>query len=155
MEMPQPTDAHRRLDTLVGRWRGEERMLPSPWDPKGGTAVGRVRNLAALDGFAVVQDYEQERGGGAVTFRGHGVFRWDVTANEYVLHWFDSLGLDPNEFRGTFDGDVLTLVSRGAQGLTRAVFDFGERGRYSYRMDVSGDGAQWAPMMTGEYARES
>ena len=153
MEMPRLTEAHRRLDTLVGRWRGEERMLPSPWDPKGGTAVGRVRNVSALDGFAVVQDYEQERAG-AVTFRGHGVFRWDAAASECVMHWFDSLGLAPNEFRGVFEGDVLTLVSRGAQGLTRALFDFGERGRYSYRMDVSGDGTQWMPMMTGVYARE-
>ena len=153
MEMPQLTAAHRHLDRIVGRWRGEERMLPSPWDPGGGTAIGRVRNAAALDGFAVVQEYEQERGG-AVTFRGHGVFRWDPSASEYSLHWFDSLGLDPNHFRGTFDGDVLTLVSRGAQGFTRAVFDFGQPGRYAYRMDVSGDGAQWMPMMTGDYVRE-
>jgi hypothetical protein len=153
MEMPRPTEAHRRLERIVGRWQGEERMLPSPWDPEGGSAIGRVRNDAALDGFAVVQDYEQERDG-VVTFRGHGVFRWDASASEYALDWYDSLGFDPNHFRGTFDGDVLALVSRGAQGLTRAIFDFGQPGRYSYTMDVSGDGTQWTPMMHGVYLRE-
>ena len=153
MEMPQPSDAHRRLEKLVGAWRGEEQMAPSPWSPAGGTAAARVRNVRALDGLAVVQDYAQERGG-AVTFRGHGVFRWDGAAGEYVLHWFDSMGQAPNEFRGAFDGDVLTVVSRTPDGFVRAVFDFGEAGRYTYRMEVSPDAAAWVPMMDGTYHRE-
>ncbi|MGE5277442.1 MAG: DUF1579 family protein [Acidobacteriota bacterium] len=74
--MPRPGEPHRQLRKLVGSWRGEERLSPSPWDPVGGTAVGRVENRSALDGFAVVQDYEQERNG-AVGFRGHRVFSWD------------------------------------------------------------------------------
>jgi hypothetical protein len=154
MEMPRPTEADDRLHRLVGRWRGEEYIFPSHLDPKGGQAIGIADNRAALDGFAVVQEYVQERGG-VVNFRGHGVFRFDHHANEYVLHWFDSMGSTPSEFRGTFDGDVLTLTSRDDPGGVRATWDFSGHGRYRYRMDVSPDGERWMPFMEGDYAREA
>jgi hypothetical protein len=152
MEMPKPTAAHRKLECFVGSWSGEERLFPSPWDPKGGNAVGRVVNRLALDGFVVVQDYEQERGG-AVTFRGHGVFRWDSGDQCYVLHWFDSMGMPPNEFRGQFDAEVLTLYSKSAQGDSRAVFDFGEPGKYLFRLEVSRDRNHWVTFTEGRYTR--
>ncbi len=153
MTMPKVTEAHRQLERLVGAWSGEERLYPSPFDPQGGAAVGRVRNRLALDGFAVVQDYEQERDG-AIGFRGHGVFRWDADDRSYALHWFDSLGLAPSEFRGGFEGDVLTLVNAGPQGVTRAVFELRGDDSYVYRMQVSPDGSNWFPFMEGTYARE-
>lgn len=152
MEMPKVTDAHRKLDVLVGSWTGEERISPSPFDPQGGTAIGRVQNRAALDGFAVVQDYEQERGG-KVTFRGHGIFRFDGMQNTYVMHWFDSMGMPPGEYRGTFDGNVLMLLSTTPFGQSRATFDFREKGRYVFKMDVSPDGANWHPFMEGSYQK--
>jgi hypothetical protein len=154
MEMPKPNEAHRRMEKLVGSWSGEEHMHPSPWDPAGGAARARVTNHTALDGFAVIQDYEQERGGG-VSFRGHGVFRWDAPAGEYVFHWFDSSGMQPTEFRGGFDGDVLTVTHGNEQGHARAIFDLRPEGRYLYRMEVSGDGQSWLPFMEGDYRRES
>jgi hypothetical protein len=63
MEMPKPTAAHKQLELLAGDWVGEEIMHPSPWATGGGTATARVRNRVGLDGFAVIQDYVQERGG--------------------------------------------------------------------------------------------
>lgn len=36
-------------------------MKPAPWNPKGGTAIGRVSNRLALDRYNVSQDYTQER----------------------------------------------------------------------------------------------
>ena len=154
MEMPLPTDAHRKLQKLVGSWTGEERMRPSPWDPAGGIAIGRVRNVSALDGFAVVQDYEQERGG-RVTFRGHGIFWWDASSSAYVLHWFDSMGQAPNEFRGTFDAGVLSLVSYGVQGNARAVWDFRQPGGYLYRLEMSPDGVVWQALMEASYTLDA
>ena len=153
MEMPTPVAAHFKLEKLVGFWRGEERVHPSRWDPRGGEAVGRVRNWIALDGFVLIHEYEQERKG-RVALRGHGVIRWDPSAEKYVLTWFDSMGMPPNEFRGDFEGDVLTLTSEEPQGWIRAVWDFGEQGRYSYLMESSVDGDSWSPLMEGEYLRE-
>lgn len=153
MDMPRPTEAHRQLERLVGVWTAEERLHPSPWDPLGGTAIGRVRNALALDGFAVVQDYEQERHG-RVNFRGHGIFRWDATEHCVVLHWFDSMGQPPDQFRGQFEGHVLILSSSSEKGRIRVTWDFGEPGRYRYLMQVSPDGVQWFPVMEGEYVRQ-
>lgn len=152
MDMPRPTDAHRRLVRLAGVWTGEEKMAPSPWDPQGGTAIGRVENRVVLDGFAVVQDYTQKRGG-QVTFQGHGVFRWDAGEGCYVLHWWDTMGTPPNVFRGQFEGDTLSMTCQDAQGHFRVTWDFAETGRHSFRMDVSQDGAEWKTSMEGTYAR--
>jgi hypothetical protein len=75
------------------------------------------------------------------------VFRWDPTQQCYFLHWFDSMGFPPNDFRGQFEGDVLTLVFQGSMGHHRAIFDLREPDRYAFRMDVSSDGNQWFPFM--------
>lgn len=152
MQMPKPTDAHRRLEALAGKWTGQEKVYPSPVSPQGGTATGRCNNRIALDGFAIVQDYEHESAG--MTFRGHGIFRWDGLQNCYTLHWFDSFGMPPSEFRGAFQGDVLTMMSRSPQGFTRAAWEFRTRERYSYRMDVSPDGMNWQPFMEATYVRQ-
>ncbi|HEY2412562.1 MAG TPA: DUF1579 family protein, partial [Pirellulaceae bacterium] len=111
MDMPKPGEAHRKIQKLVGNWLGEEKLFPSPWDPKGGTAQARVSNRLALGGFAVIQDYEQLRGG-AATFAGHGVFSFNPHDSTYSMHWWDSMGSPPNNFVGKFDGDVLTLTHK-------------------------------------------
>lgn len=152
MDMPTPTEAHHKLKALVGSWRGEEVMYPSPWIPAGGTGTGNVYNRLALDGFVVVQDYEQERDG-KVNFRGHGVFSWDATQNTYLLHWFDSIGGAAAIFSGPFEGNTLELTAKGPEGSFRAVFVMTDHTHYHYRMEVSGDGKQWQKVMSGEYAR--
>jgi Protein of unknown function (DUF1579) len=152
MNMPSLSEPHRRLEVLVGAWQGEETLHPTPFDPKGGSAKGIVHNVRALDGFAVVQDYTQERGG-RPTFRGHGIFRWDPEGQDYVLHWFDSMGQEPSTFRGTFEDQVLTLSSRQSHGMVRAAWDFRRPDQYAYRMDVSPDGDRWSPFMEGIYRR--
>lgn len=154
MEMPKPTAAHRQLERLVGSWKGIEHMFPSQWNPAGGEALARITNRLALDGFVVVQDYEQEADG-VVTFQGLGVFSWDANEPGYVLHWFDSMGMPPNVFRGNFEGDVLTLTSKWSHGYHRAVFDLSQEGHYTFRMEVSESGEQWATLMEGQYGIDS
>jgi hypothetical protein len=152
MDMPKIGEAQRQLERLVGSWEGKETLHPSPWDPAGGTAVGRVVNRLALDGFAVIQEYEQERNG-KVNFRGHGIFRWDDASRSYVLYWFDSFGMPPGAFHGGFKDGVLTLTDKGSQGQHRAVFDLSDPGKYRFRMEVSPDGGQWQPVMEGSYTK--
>jgi hypothetical protein len=153
MDMLKPTEAHRQLQKLVGSWNGEERVSPSPWDPQGGPAKGRAQNRLALDGFVVVQDYEQERNG-KISYRGHGVFSWDTIGQCYVMHWWDSMGLPANEFRGNFEGNVLTLTSPDTQMQSRATWDLSKPGRYAFRMEVSQDGNHWYPFLEGNYIRQ-
>ncbi len=151
--MPHPSPEQQLLSILLGNWRGQEHIHPSPFDPVGGPAVGRIHNCLALDGFAVIQDYEQERNG-IVNFRGHGVFRWDSDEDCYILYWFDSLGQRPVEYRGGLRAGVLSLTAIQGQGFSRAVFDFSDETRYHYRMEVSPDGEQWFVFTEGEYERQ-
>jgi hypothetical protein len=153
MEMPKPTDAHRSLHALAGTWLGEEVMAPSPWDPKGSTVEGWVHNHVELDGFVVVQDYEQRREG-AVTFRGHAVMGWDAAAGEHVMHWWDSMGMAPNVFHGKWEDGALVMTHRGERGSSRSVMRVTD-GTYRFQMDVSPDGEQWTTWMTGTYRREA
>lgn len=152
MSMPQLSPAHHKLEKFVGQWRGEERIYPSPFDPNGGTAMARIENRLALAGFAVVQDYGQERGN-QPTFQGHAVLRYEPAQQCYEMHWFDSMGMPPSVFRGNFEGEVITLTSKGEQGHSRATFDFSVAEQYKFRMEVSPDGKQWFPFMEGQYAR--
>jgi hypothetical protein len=151
MEMPKPGEAHKKLERLVGAWRGTETMHPAPWDPAGGPAQGHVVNRWVTGGFAVVQEYRQRRGG-VDNFSGHGVFWFDQARQEYVMTWWDSMGGMGAEYRGGFNGDVLELKSAMPQGgYARTSFDLGTPGRYGFRMDISMDGASWQPAMEGQY----
>ena len=153
MEMPTLTPAHRALDLLGGSWQGPETIHPTPFDPKGGPAIGRVTNRLALDGFAVIQEYEQERGG-TVNLRGHGIFRYDGVRNQYGMLWLDSTGQAPGEFWGTLENGTLALTNIGPQGQVRGTWDLRTAGRISYRMEVSGNGINWMLFLTGDYARQ-
>jgi hypothetical protein len=85
MEMPKPTEVHHKLAKFAGRWTGKEKLSPSPWDPKGGAAVGHCNNRLAADGFVLLHEYVQERNGTA-SFHGHGVFSYDSAGKCYMLH---------------------------------------------------------------------
>jgi hypothetical protein len=153
MDMPKPGDAHKKLARLIGEWSGNETMHPAPWDPTGGPASARVVNRAIVDGFAVVQEYEQRRGG-KVSFRGHGVFWYDQPKDQYVMTWWDSMGGTGSEFRGHFKGDVLELSAPMPQGgHCRTMFDLTAPGQYAFAMQISNDGASWQPSMEGRYKR--
>jgi len=155
MSMPKPHKKHERLKDLVGEWSGPETIHPAPWDPAGGTADARIVNRHILDGFGVVQEYEQTRGGG-VNFKGHGVFWYDETAQEYVMTWWDSIGGSGAHYRGQWDGDRLVLRSPMPQGgHARAAFDVGTPGQYAFLMEISNDGDAWMPAMEGTYRRHA
>jgi hypothetical protein len=154
MEMPKPGDSHRKLQKLAGKWEGEETMHPSPWVPEKKKAIGRVENRVALDGFNVIQEYEQ-RMGDMVSFRGHGVFSFDHGQGDYVMHWFDNMGTPCNVYRGNFEGDTLTLNNKNPMGHSRAIFDLSKAGSYTFRMEFSQDGQKWVPFMDGSYTKKS
>ncbi len=153
MKMPKPTPAHKKLHKLAGKWSGIEMILPSPFDPKGGPAKGRIDNKIILEGFAVVQTYHQKRGG-KDSFSGHGIFRYDPEANEYQMLWLDNFGGAACLFRGTFEKNVLSVSAQTSQGFSRCTFDVSKKSRYRFAMDVSQDGNHWAPFMSGEYSKK-
>jgi Protein of unknown function (DUF1579) len=153
MDMPKPSDFHKKLAALVGDWSGAETLHPAPWEPAGGTATGRVVNRWTIDGFALIQEYEQRRDG-QVTFKGHGVFWWDPARQQYVMHWWDSMGGTGAEYRGRFDGDVLMLSAPMPQGgRSRTSWRLTGPDSHVFLMEVSPDGENWHPAMEGRYTK--
>jgi hypothetical protein len=154
VEMPKPTDEHRRLHVLAGDWVGEEKLSPSPWGP-GGSAIGRSKIRIDLEGFFVVQDYVEEKDGQTV-FRGHGVFGYDAQAKEYCWFWVDSMGFVPAApSRGRWEGDTLTFRSVSPQGEGRYTYRFPSDRRYSFRLENSFDGGKtFTLMMEGIYDKQ-
>ena len=76
-EMPHPAEQHGKLKSLTGTWVGEETIHPSPFDPKGGKATGRTESRLELNGFYLVTDYVQERGG-QTSYLGPGRFGFEA-----------------------------------------------------------------------------
>ncbi len=142
MEMPTPSDGHRKLERIAGQWEGEEKMYPSPYDPNGGTAIGRINSRTALNGFALINDYEQEREG-KITFSGHGIFTYDQKADIYTLIWADCMGNLPETFKGLFEGDVLDLAHGGPGMHVRLTYDLSEPDVLATSMEMSEDGVAW------------
>lgn len=154
MPMPTLTPQHRRLvQAMQGDWSGDELLHPSPWDPVGGRAFGRLQARAVLDGFFVTSDYVEERDG-RVIYRGHGVYGWDDERQRYTMYWFDNAGSGPAApALGTWDGDVLAFAQVSPQGHGRYVYTFEAEGRYRFRIDGSQDGAHWTAFMEARYMR--
>jgi len=153
MEMPRPNQHHEKLTALAGTWTGEEKIHPSPWDPAGGGATGRIVSRMDLDGFFLVSDYVEERGG-QVAYRGHGVFGYDPERTCYTMHWFDSIGSGVSEpARGQWEGNALVFKSRSPMGHARYTYTLEAEGRYTFRIDHSEDGERWVPFMEGTYKR--
>ena len=152
MEMPAPTAGHRKLEKIAGQWEGEEKMYPSPWDPKGGSAIGRIRSRVALNGFALINDYEQDRDG-IMTFSGHGVFTYDPKEDLYTLVWVDCMGAPPEIFKGKFDGEILKLAHGGPGMHVRLSYDLSEPGFLSTSMEMSQDGSAWNRFFDARLAR--
>jgi len=152
MNMPKPGPGHAGLERLAGTWEGEEILHPSHWDPKGGVALGRTTSRVALNGFALIGDYEQVREG-VVTFSGYSVMTYDPAEERYMLHWFDCLGSPLEIFQGCFEGDVLTL-SHGGPGMhARISYDLSEPDHLVSRMEMSQDGKGWVALFDGRYKR--
>jgi len=152
MEMPKPGSEHRQLEQMAGIWTSKEKMHPSQWDPKGGTANGHIRNRIALGGFIMTGDYGQEREG-KTTFEGHSVFTYDKNERCYLLYWWDSMGMPADVFRGNFEKSNLVMTSRNAMGHFRLTYEFPGPGKMRSKMEMSEDGETWKAMFESESTR--
>jgi hypothetical protein len=152
MEMPTPGAGHKKLEGIAGNWEGEEKMYPSPWDPSGGTALGRIKARIALNGFALISDYEQERDG-EITFTGHGVFTYDAKQDTYVLVWVDCMGAPPEIFKGKFENGVLELAHGGPGMHVRLTYDVSDPNCLRRSLEVSPDGKEWKRFLDAQAKR--
>jgi len=156
MNMPSPNENHARLDRLVGTWTGDEKMNQTPFSAAA-TAVGRYVHRRDLDGFFLLQDYQQERNG-KISYRGHGVFGYDNEKKQYTWYWVDSFGMPPaTPSRGQWDGDTLLFENQwGELQRGRYTYQFSGDDAFMFRLENTQDGGKtWLILMEGNYRKVS
>jgi hypothetical protein len=107
----------------------------------------------SLNGFVVVEDYEQ-KSGGETTFSGHGAWTVDPDSGDCLLYWFDCLGMGMEPFCGSWEGVVMTLLSHVPGGHFRLTYDLTAPEILRTGMETFHDGEQWSPMMEGAFTQE-
>lgn len=154
MDMPKPNEHHRKIEALAGNWRGQEKIYPTPWDPKGGEAEADSEGQVILDGFCLLVDYAQRRNG-KTGYRGHGVFGYDNKAAKYTMYWFDTMGgapiMPPAE--GTWEGNTLSFVNKGEMGWGRYSYRFDSASSFRFMIEMSQDQKSWSPFLEGVFTR--
>jgi hypothetical protein len=152
--MPQPNEQHQRLRRLEGTWVGEEILRPSPWGP-GGAAIGRISFRADIDGFFLIQDYVEERGG-EVVYRGHGILGWDQPSQRYGWFWIDSMGTMPAAPSwGHWNDDTLAFEHAPvADQRSRYTFHLPDARTLQFKIEMSRDsGHTYESYLEGRYRR--
>lgn len=138
--------------SFVGDWGGDEELHDDTGWAARGRLAGRSTVRVALEGLAVVADYEQSRDG-RVVFRGHGLFTYDSDRASYVLHWFGGTGDRILTLSGDFHGEVLTLAMALPPKRFRLTCDLDDAGQLRSRVETSGDGEDWRLLFQGIYRR--
>lgn len=148
MEQPKPTEEHKKLEKLVGKWTGEEKIAGSPHTTET-NANGTFEFRMDLGGLFTIADYV-ERAKGKMLMAGHGVIGWDANKKKYTLHWFDTFGSPPGApGTGEWQGDALRFHQEGS-GDT--IFELADGGLiFRIEMDVDGKGPR--PVIVGMYRR--
>lgn len=151
MEMPRPSDHHKKLAAFSGNWAGEETLHPMPWSPEAVRVTSQSRNRLDLDGFFLLIDHEQTRDG-RISYRGHGVFGYDPRLQKFTMHWFDVMGSDPGApALGTWEGNTLRFQHSHHMGHSRYTYHFENDRKYTLKIELSQDGTNWMPFLSGEY----
>ncbi|MCC6573803.1 MAG: DUF1579 family protein [Planctomycetes bacterium] len=151
MEMPKPTDAHKKLEQLVGTWAGDDKVFASQWSTESlKPTVCDVRS--ALDGFFLLMEYA-EHTDGKVTYGGHGVIGYDAKNSCYTMHWFDNWGTPPsNVGRGQWVGDTLTFDWQYPDHKSRVTYTL-DGGELIQRVEMDMDGKGFKPVIEGKYKK--
>jgi hypothetical protein len=117
--------------------------------PDGGEAKSKTSSRLALDGFAIIQDYEQKVDGNP-PYRGHGVLHYNADAKQYEMYWFDNMDSPVTVLRGKFEGDVLTLSGPTRDGQMRVVYDLKKPEHVHVKTQSSEDGRTWRTLMEAD-----
>ena len=153
MDMPKPTEQHKKYQAFIGTWAGDETLHPMPWEPKMVKVTSKTVNRLELDGFFLVIDHEQTRDG-KIGYRGHGVYGFDPFQQKFTMHWFDVMGFDPGPpALGTWEGKTLCFQHSHQKGHGRYTYNFERDGLYTLKIEMSQDGKSWIPFLSGTYKR--
>ena len=139
-----------RVARFVGDWDAQVMFPGAP------PVAGRSRVRLLEGGAWVVEDFEAEMQG--APFRGHGLFGWDRTRNQYASVWVDNMEGKLTTGSGAWDESAGAFVLHAeidmGAGPVRMRETWRLRGKdaFTFTMAPDQDGAE--AVMTIEYARK-
>ena len=155
MEMQKQVRQHKKLEKFVGTWVGPEVMHPAPWCPEGAESVGTMKCRIDLNGWFLRMNYTQKFGRKIGT-KGLGMIGYNSIEKCYTFAWFDSSGgsADFGVCKGAWKGQKLSMTAESPFGHMRISYSFGRNENIKFVMELSQDGKNWTPMMTGNYTKQ-
>ena len=154
MPATKPAPELSKLDYLAGHWTTDGELKPGPMGPGG--KITSVDDAEWMDGkFFLVMRSKFSGASGDVT--GLAIFGYDSANKVYTYNSFNSAG-EVDHYTGNLDGDTLTWsgsIPMGDKSLkTRYITKQMSPTAYTYRFEVSPDGATWIPVMDGKATKK-
>jgi hypothetical protein len=148
-QMPKPGPEHKNLAYFAGNWKLTGDVKPGPMGP-GGKFTGTERIEWMPGGFFLVSHSQGASAMGKES--GLAVYGYDPEKKVYTYDEFNSMGENVHA-TGTFDGKVWTWSSDSSMGgkpmKSHYTLTQNSATAYTFKLEVSQDGNNWAPMMDG------
>ena len=154
MPMPKPAPEVSKLDYLAGDWISEGDMKPGPMGPGG--KITSTDQVKWMDGkFFIVMNskFKGAMGDGTAL----AVMGFDPDKKVYTYNEYNSMG-QVNHSEGTITGDTWNWTSdenMGGQTFKgRYTMKVLSPTAYSFKYEVSQDGANWTTVMDGKSTKK-
>ena len=153
MPVSKPAPELAKLDFLAGTWNSEVDMKPGPMGPGG--KMTSVDDTHWMEGkFFLIMNSTYK---GVMSGVSMSVFGYDSANKVYTYNAFDSTG-EAGRSTGTVNADTWTWNSDldfGGQSMKgRFTMKVLSATSYTFKYEVSKDGAQWTDVMDGKAVKK-
>jgi hypothetical protein len=154
MPVPKPAPELSKLDYFAGNWISGGDMKPGPMGPGGKfSSTDEVHWMEGKFFLVLNSKFTGAMGdGSSISIMGYDPERKVYTYNEY-----DSMG-QAEKSTGTLEGDTWTFNSDenfGGQMMKgRFTMKVQSPTAYTYKFELSKDGAEWTPVMDGKATKK-
>jgi len=154
MPMPKPAPEVSKLDYLAGDWISEGDMKPGPMGPGGKiTSTDQVKWMEGKFFIVMNSKFKGAMGDGTAL----AVMGFDPDKKVYTYNEYNSMG-QVNHSEGTITGDTWNWTSdenMGGQTFKgRYTMKVMSPTAYSFKYEVSQDGANWTTVMDGKSTKK-
>ena len=149
-QMPTPGPQHSRLLYYVGDWHTEAELKPGPMGP-GGKMTSTDHNEMMPGGFFLVMHSNVETSMGQI--HELAVMGYDSEKKTYTYNSFNNFG-EAEVYTGQVEGNTWTWTGpttvNGKMMTSRYTAKEVSPSSFTFKFDVSPDGAAWTNIMEGK-----
>jgi hypothetical protein len=153
MQMPKPGPEHKKLDYFTGDWTCDGDTKPGPMGPGGKMTM--IDESKWMDGGFFVVMHTQFKSDSMGSGNGIAFLGYDADEKKYTYNEFNSSG-EAVVSKGTVDGDAWIWIGDMKQPAGKGRFSekILSPTSYSFKFEMSTDGANWTPVMDGKCTKK-